>query len=88
MEKRLGVQRNKMIGATDGDPGVDGPSLARARRGGSSSSEGEQDEAGKQQEDEEDDGDVDGDNRAVFRESVLDRFMENGIKLSGPVTDL
>ena len=87
-----------MIGTTDqetGDPV--GTKVKRLRNASTSSSEQDLDEEeegdeGRQRDDEEDDGNVDDDDGkgTPYREKVADRMpvIENGIKLSGPVTDL
>ncbi|XP_017794506.1 PREDICTED: uncharacterized protein LOC108576096 [Habropoda laboriosa] len=87
LEKLLDILRNKMAGVADQGT-VAGLINAKRARNASSSSEGEQEDEGE--EDEEDDGNVDDDGDTVYKEKVHERLsmIENGIKLSGPVTDL
>lgn len=83
LEKLLDILRNKVIDAADGEQSKDpgNPSSVKVRPARSVSGlEAEQD-AEKREEDE------DGDEEASFREKVA-ALVENGIKVSGPVTDL
>ncbi|XP_076238514.1 uncharacterized protein LOC143181792 [Calliopsis andreniformis] len=81
LEKLLDILRNKVIDAVDGKQSKDGPGLIKAKRARNVEEEEEEEE--RNQEDEED-GDVDGEREV----RVTDRLLENGINLSGPVTDL
>ncbi|CAL7939508.1 unnamed protein product [Xylocopa violacea] len=98
LEKLLGILRNKMIGTADQSttPGL--VNAKRVRNALPSSvdeeDEGEEDEGdhgkGMRRGEEEDDGNVDVDARSTCKEKLPEWFsmIENGIKLSGPVTDL
>lgn len=86
-----------MIGTTDQETGdAVGTKVKRLRNASTSSSEQDLDEEEeedeeRQRDDEEDDGNVDDDGKGTpYREKIADRLpvIENGIKLSGPVTDL
>lgn len=99
-EKLLDILRNKMIDPADQGGTI--PSLVnvkRSRNASSSSEDEEEDEEegdkknnqeGRQRKDEEDDGKVDEQGGTAYREKVPEwlSMIENGIKLSGPVTDL
>ncbi|XP_076656473.1 uncharacterized protein LOC143361098 [Halictus rubicundus] len=87
-EKLLDILRSKVIGEKDEETIDQGSIKVKRARSVSSDEEDELDGPARQQEDEDDDGDVDGDKGTTFTEKI-DRFaVENGGKLSGPVTDL